>query len=139
MFNKKGISAVVVTILIVVIGIGAVGLLYQFLIEPIMEDQADRGRRETECMEISLEILSVNETSEDLRLRRGRGGPDGNITVSVANLQTEDMEDKQMERMNSDWFDVSASVGHEIRYWGEIEGYECNENSRTISTADLVE
>jgi len=132
MNSKRGISGVVVTILIVVIGIASVGVLYQFLIQPIMEREAEKARLETECMDISLEVRDVKKLTGNIRIRRGRGGPNDNVTVIATNLRYEDAIEKELDSMNSGWFDIGASKGDEIRYMANIGGYDCLERSVTI-------
>ena len=88
MESKKGLSAIVATLLIILLTLIAVGIIW-VVIRNVVESGAEQVDFGTRCIEVDLEAVAVNETSAgvySVTLYRNAGGDDiGGVKVSVFN------------------------------------------------------
>lgn len=73
--NDKGISEVVTTLLIVLLVIAAVVIVWQVVI-PMIRNQTEDISSKTNCLEVSLDIVKVNNTNGAVTVTRRSGGDD---------------------------------------------------------------
>ncbi|MBU0957280.1 MAG: hypothetical protein KKF56_00570 [Nanoarchaeota archaeon] len=73
MLNKKAISAVVTTVLIILISIAAVIILW-IVIRPMIEQTGNALTGS--CLDVQLEVTNCNITDESVTFERGAGGGD---------------------------------------------------------------
>lgn len=83
--NKKGISAVVTTVLIILLSIIAVIILWA-AIRPMIEDTSGKAGTAVQCAEISVNIESctLNPTTNMYNVVVARSGGSGNVNVIAA-------------------------------------------------------
>jgi hypothetical protein len=89
MESKKGLSAIVATLLIILLTLIAVGIIW-VVIRNVVESGAEQISVNTKCVAVSLEAVSVNETPAGVyavTLRRGSGGENdlGGVKVNIFN------------------------------------------------------
>lgn len=88
MESKKGLSAIVATLIIVLLVLVAVGIIW-VVIRNVVESGAEQIDITTKCLDVSLELVSVNETSlgvYTVTLERSPGGdPIGGIKINIFN------------------------------------------------------
>lgn len=88
--NKKGISAVVTTVLIILLSIIAVIILWAAL-RPTVSDAADRAGTAISCTEISLEVKSCTIYADSINVSVARSGDSAgqiNITAVVSDADS---------------------------------------------------
>jgi len=101
--DKKGVSAIVATLIIVLLVIVAAGIVW-VVIRNIVQDGAEQVEFGQKCLEVNLEYVSVTESSStecdpgetayDVTLRRSAGG-DEIAGVKVALLNETDSSELQ--------------------------------------------
>lgn len=72
MKNKKGISDVVTTVLIVLLAVGAVAILGYFLL-PMLTKSGGKITQAEACMSVSLEVTNCSATTTALTVERNAG------------------------------------------------------------------
>ncbi|GIU68270.1 MAG: hypothetical protein KatS3mg001_586 [Candidatus Pacearchaeota archaeon] len=91
--NKRGLSAVVTTLLIILLTIIAIGIIW-VVIRNLVEQGSEQIDITTQCAAIQLEFVSVNPVAGEtgnytVTLRRGAGGGDiGGVKVVLFNGTT---------------------------------------------------
>lgn len=85
MINKRGISNIVVTLLLVLLALGAVMLLWG-LVSNLLEDSSGKIQVTTACLDLNLEPVGCryNITSNESRLRYKRGA--GETVLDLAKV-----------------------------------------------------
>jgi len=87
MNNKKGLSDVITTVLIVLLTLVAVGLLWGFL-SPLFLESGEKINTAKACLSVDLTIAGcvVDGNNADVTVRRGAGDADlGEITLIFGN------------------------------------------------------
>lgn len=86
--NKRGISAVVVTILIILIAIIAVSILWAAL-RPTIESGAEQAEKTLSCsyLNLNIDFAEYNETTGNLTLKVSRNA--GEADLSKVNVYTD--------------------------------------------------
>jgi hypothetical protein len=88
MKNTRGLSAIVATLIIILLTLVAVGIIW-VVIRNVVQSGADQIDINTKCVAVSLEAVSVNETSAGVyavTLKRNAGGDVlGGVKVAVFN------------------------------------------------------
>ncbi|MBU0957279.1 MAG: hypothetical protein KKF56_00565 [Nanoarchaeota archaeon] len=87
MLNKKAISAVVTTVLIILISIAAVIILW-VVIRPMIEQTGNALTGS--CLDVQLEVTGCDTTNNRVTVRRGAGGGD---IAGVTLLIQKDIDD----------------------------------------------
>ncbi len=88
MMNKKGVSAVIANVLIVLLVVAAVSILWA-VIKPTLESAGDDISGSTTCGQVNMEITKCesNGTLANITVFRKAGGPDsGTAIVSVEGM-----------------------------------------------------
>jgi len=81
MLNKKAISAVVTTVLIILISIAAVIILW-IVIRPMIEQTG--SALGGSCLDVQLEVTGCNPTDNKVTVKRGAGGGEiAGVTIVV--------------------------------------------------------
>ncbi|MCX6749173.1 MAG: hypothetical protein NTW17_00305 [Candidatus Pacearchaeota archaeon] len=88
MENTRGLSAIVATLIIILLTLVAVGIIW-VVIRNVVQGGAEQIDISTKCVAVSLEAVSVNETSPGVyavTLHRNAGGDEiGGVKVAVFN------------------------------------------------------
>ena len=82
MMNKKGVSAVIANVLIVLLVVAAIAILWA-VIRPTIEGAGEEIASSTTCQQVNVEVTGC--TSDGVTVFRGAGGPsdEGTGIVSV--------------------------------------------------------
>jgi len=90
MENRKGLSNIVATLIIILLVLVSVGIIW-VVIRNVIQSGAETVSITTKCLDVSISYVSVNETTTpgvyDITLHRDSGGDNnlGGIKVSVLN------------------------------------------------------
>lgn len=88
MENKKGLSAVVTTLIIILLVLVAVGIVW-VVVRNVVDTGAEQIEISSQCLAIDVQAVSVNETAPgnySITLRRSAGGNDiGGLKVVLFN------------------------------------------------------
>ena len=78
MKNKRGLSAIIATLIIILLVLVAVGIIW-VVVRNVIQGGAEQVDISTKCMAVDVRAVSVNETSSgiyDVALKRFAGGED---------------------------------------------------------------
>jgi len=127
MESKRGLSAIVATLLIILLTIVAIGIIW-LVIRNVVQSGAETIDISSKCVEVNLEAVSVNETSAgvyDVTLRRRSGGQDdlGGIKVNIFNTTTSSgvMDFGTLNRLQTKKVTFNTSQASEVTNGNKIE------------------
>lgn len=117
MKDKKGLSEVVTAILIVLLAVAAVIIVWA-VIRPMI--QGSSSQVQTSCVTLDVEIVAVDETGNDITLRRNVG--DGELHSLVFTFETA----------------TGTTVGYtdEITGFDQLETYVVQDVNANLNNAD---
>ena len=128
--DKKGISTVVVTVLIVLVAIIAVAILWAALRPPIEKGAAGAGKAQ-ECFYLNLQIASANATTDTVKVKRDAGTADlTKMKIIVNGVITE--SSTVPAELETKSYTVTLASGDEVEIAGVLAG------DVTCSVADTV-
>ncbi|MBU3913403.1 MAG: hypothetical protein KKB21_02680 [Nanoarchaeota archaeon] len=79
MKNKRAQSEVITTVLIILLVLAAVFIVYT-AVRNMVQGGTTQATEKQKCLEIGLNIVSVNKTSGNVTITRLSGGADGDVT-----------------------------------------------------------
>ncbi len=83
MKNKKGLSEIIATLIIILLVIVAAGIIW-VVVRGTVQSSADQVELGSKCLAIDLQFVSYDNASKILTLRRGAGGEEiAGVKVSV--------------------------------------------------------
>ncbi len=126
--SKKGISAVVATILIILIVVVAVGILWTAL-RPTIEEGSEQAGTTTSCMYLRLEIEKINVTDDEIIVYRDTGRADlSDVKILIGEKEVEKTPEEVPGELESETYKVTYDIeeGDKIRIAGVIGETTCS-------------
>jgi len=85
--QKKGQEGVIITVLLILIAIGAVAAVSYFVINQVRQGQTQVTDK-SNCLKLNYEIISAVKGGESITVRRIAGGDEVNITNIIVSMGT---------------------------------------------------
>lgn len=86
-YSKKGLSDVVTTVLIILLVLGAIVLLWQFL-KPTLDKSGQQITAQSECLQVDLEPVTCNAATDAVLIKTNKKGAANGVRVIITNPTT---------------------------------------------------
>jgi len=115
--QKKGQEGVIITVLLILIAIGAIAAVSYFVINQVRQGQTQITDK-SNCLKLNYEIISAVKGESNVTVRRVAGGDDVNVTDIIVSFGTKGTNKttspEMMEIITVSGFNISSGDKIEI-------------------------